>query len=111
MAQNPLLVKFEKNQLALARLNKKIELAVATEIEKAKKIQADQEEIKEAMLQAMEENDVDKFDGDLMTITRVKPTTVTTFDSKKFAEDRPKTYAKYLKTGNKKGYIKIKMKA
>lgn len=111
MANNELVAKFEKNQHQIAKLNKQIELAVATQITKKSQIEAEQEEIKAAMLKAMEENDVDKFDGDLITITRVKASNRTTFDSKKFAEERPKTYAKYLKTGTTKAYIKLKVKA
>ena len=111
MAQNALLEKFEKNQQAIAKLNKAIEVAVATQLTKKQQLEQEQEDIKAAMLEAMEANDVDKFDGDLLTITRVKASQRTTFDSKKFAEERPKTYAKYLKTGTTKAYIKIKVKA
>jgi len=109
--KNELVVKFEKNQQAIAKLNKEIEKAVGTQIQKMRSLEEQQAEMKEAMLEAMEANDVDKFDGDLITITRVKATTRTTFDSKKFAEERPKTYAKYLKTSATKAYIKLKVKA
>lgn len=110
MAKNKLVAKFEKNQQAIARLNKEIEKAVATQIEKRTKLEADQEEMKVAMLAAMEANDVDKFDGDLITITRVKASQRTTFDSKRFQEAMPKTYAKFLKTSQTKAYIKLKLK-
>lgn len=111
MAQNALVTKFEKNQQAIAKLNRQIEEAVAAQVTKKANLEKEQEDIKAAMLEAMEANDVDKFDGDLLTITRVKSSTRTTFDSKKFQEERPKTYAKYLKTGTTKAYIKIKVKA
>lgn len=111
MANNELVKKFEKNQMAIAKLEKQIEVAVAKEMTKVAQLRATQETMKAAMLEAMEANDVDKFDGDLITITRVKAAVRTTFDSKKFAEERPKTYAKYLKTGVTKAYIKLKVKA
>lgn len=111
MAKNELVAKFEKNQQAIAKLNKEIEKAVGAQIEKMKTLEEQNAEMKEAILEAMEANDVDKFDGDLITITRVKATTVTRFDSKRFAEERPKTFAKYLTTSDKKAYIKLKVKA
>lgn len=111
MAKNELVAKFEKNQQAIAKLNREIEQAVAAQIEKKAKLEAANEDMKAAMLEAMEANDIDKFDGDLITITRVKASQRTTFDSKRFAEAMPKTYAKFLKTGTTKAYIKLKVKA
>lgn len=106
-----LLAKFERNQKEILKLNKEIEAMVGERVTKMASLEAKQVEMKDAIYQAMTENDIDKFDGDLISITRVKATTVTTFDSKKFAEERPQVYKKYLKTGDKKGYIKIKVKA
>jgi hypothetical protein len=111
MANNELLAKFEKNQMAIAKLNKEIEKAVGAQIEKKNALEAQNADMRQSILEAMEANGVTKFDGDLITITYVAPTQRTTFDSKKFAEERPKTYAKYLKTGNVKASIRLKVKA
>lgn len=111
MAQNELVTQFEKNQQAIAKLNNKIEAEVGHFLEKKATLEEQNAAMRDAILVAMEQNGVEKFDGDLITITYVKPTTRTTFDSKKFAEERPKTYAKYLKTGNVKSSIRIKVKA
>ncbi len=111
MAQNELVLKFEKNQQEIAKLNRKIEAAVGSFIEKKNALEQQNTEMRAAIYDAMEAADRDKFDGDIITITRVKPTTRTTFDSKKFAEERPKTYAKYLKTSKVKGSIRIAVKA
>lgn len=111
MAQNELVAKFEKNQQAIAKLNKEIEKAVGAQIEKMKTLEEKNAEMRTAILEAMEANDVDKFDGDLITITRVKATTRTTFDSKKFMAERPKTAEKYMRTSNVKASIRLKIKA
>lgn len=111
MAHNELVVKFEKNQQAIARLNKEIEKAVGAQVTKKAELEAQNANMREVILEAMEANDIDKFDGDLITITRVKATTRTTFDSKRFAEAMPKTYAKFLKTGAVKASIRLKVKA
>lgn len=111
MVQNELVKKFEKNQQAIAKLNKEIEKAVGAQIDKMKTLEAKNTEMRQAIQEAMEANGVKEFDGDLIKITYVAPTTRTTFDSKKFAAERPKTYEKYLKTSNVKGSIRLKVKA
>lgn len=111
MAKNELLVEFEKNQMAIAKLNHQIEEAVGKQIQKRSELEDQNKEMREAILEAMEANDVDKFDGDLISITRVKATTRTTFDSTTFKTAMPKTYAKFLKTSDVKASIRIKIKA
>lgn len=106
-----LIAQFEKNTQAMAKLNKEIEKAVGAQIAKKAELEEQNKEMREAIFEAMEANDVDKFDGDLIAITRVKATTRTSFDSKRFMEERPKTAEKYMKTTAVKGSIRIKLKA
>ncbi len=111
MAQNELITKFEKNINAMAKVNAEIEKAVGKQMAKLETLKQQDQDMRQAILEAMEANDIDKFDGNLIAITRVKATTRTTFDSKRFKEERPKTYEKYLKTGNVKASIRLKVKA
>lgn len=110
MAQNELVTKLEKNQQAIARLNKEIEKAVGAQIEKRNALEAQNTEMRQAILEAMEANNVKQFDGDLIKITYVAPSMRTTFDSKRFATAMPKTYAKFLKKGITKAYVKLQVK-
>lgn len=111
MAQNKLVLAFEKNQQAIAKLNRKIEAAVGDAVTQKARLEEENANMRVAILEAMEATDTDKFDGDLITITRVKATKRTTFDSTKFKEAMPKTYAKFLKTSEVKASIRIKVKA
>lgn len=111
MERNELVLKFEKNQQAIAKLNRKIEAAVGAAVTQKAELEKQNTDMRLAIYEAMEAADKDKFDGDLITITRVKPTTRTTFDSTKFKTAMPKTYAKFLKTSNVKGSIRIAVKA
>jgi len=111
MAQNELVAKFEKNQQAIAKINREIEKAVGAQLQKLETLKQQDADMRQAILEAMEANSVTKFDGDLITITYVAPTKRTTFDSTKFKEERPKTYAKYLKTSPVKASIRLKVKA
>lgn len=111
MAQNELVAKLEKNMNQIAKVNKEIEKAVGAQMQKLETLKQQDQDMRAAILEAMEANNVDKFDGDLITITRVKATKRTTFDSKKFAEEKPKTYAKYLRQSDVKASIRLKVKA
>ncbi len=111
MASNDLVTKFEKNQQAIAKVNREIEKAVGAQIQKLETLKQQDADMRVAILEAMEANDIDKFDGDLITITRVKATKRTTFDSTRFKEAMPKTYAKFLKTSDVKASIRLKIKA
>lgn len=106
-----LVTKLEKNVNAMARLNKEIEKVVGDKLTKLATLKEQDEAMRAAIQKAMEDNGVTKFDGDLITITYTKPTQRTTFDSKKFQAERPKTYEKYLRTSAVKGSIKLKLKA
>ncbi len=106
-----LVAKFEKNQQAIAKLNKQIEAAVGAQVAKKAELEQQNADMRQAILEAMEANNVTKFDGDLITITYVAPTVRTTFDSKKFQEERPKTYAKYTRQTQVKASIRLKVKA
>ena len=108
---NPLVKKLEKNQQAIAKINAEMEKVVGVQMAKLETLREQDKTMRAAILQAMEDNDVPKYDGDLITITRVKATTRTTFDSKKFAEAMPKTYAKFLRTSDVKASIRLKVKA
>ncbi len=111
MNKNELVTKFEKNMNQIAKVNKEIEKAVGAQMQKLETLNQQNTDMRKAILDAMEANDIDKFDGDLITITRVKATKRTTFDSKRFAQEKPKTYAKYLKTGDVRASIRLKVKA
>lgn len=111
MANNELVLKFEKNQQEIAKLNRKIEAAVGELTTKKQSLEEANAEMRVAILEAMEANDVDKFDGDLITITRVKATERNTFDAKRFMEERPKTAEKYMRKTQVKASIRIKVKA
>lgn len=106
-----LVAKLEKNQQQLAKINREIEKAVGAQIVKREQLEQQNQDMRQAILEAMEQNDVKKFDGDLITITYKAPSQRNTFDSKKFKEERPKTYAKYVRVSPVKASISIHIKA
>lgn len=111
MAKNELVAEFEKNQQAIAKLNKKIEAEVGHFLEKKQTLEQQNTDMRQSILEAMEQNEVKKFDGDLITITYVAPSERNTFDSKRFQEERPKTAEKYMRKTQVKSSIRLKVKA
>ena len=111
MAKNELVTKFEQNQQAIAKLNKKIEAEVGHFLEKKQTLEQQNSDMREAIKESMEANGVTKFDGDLISITYVAPTERNTFDSKRFMEERPKTAEKYMRKTQVKSSIRLKVKA
>lgn len=91
---------------------------IATEIEgqiaqleiQAKEIKKQQEELRGALLEAMEENNIVKLDGEYVTITYVQPTEREDFDKAKFRADNPDIYDEYIKMSPVKASLRIKVK-
>jgi len=73
-------------------------------------LQAKHDTFKRQLEQMFESYGVDKWDNDLFTITRVKWFEKQTFDSKKFKDEHPKMYDKYVKTTSVEPTIRIKLK-
>lgn len=76
-----------------------------------KKIEDQEKEMKEKLLEAMEKHGITKFDNDLIKITYFAPTTAITLDSTRLKNEKPEIVKEYSKTSNKKSYIKIEVKA
>lgn len=80
------------------------------QVQKAKvQFQIMEEKLKELFLTTMEENNIKKYispDG-TFKVTYYEETTQNRIDSKKLKEEQPDIYNKYLKTSNKKAYVKF----
>lgn len=66
--------------------------------------------IKEGLCAMMIEKGVKQFSTDVLQMTTVTPKDKETFDTKKFAEEHPDLYAKYIKTSKSKPSIRITYK-
>lgn len=105
-----LLVKYTNNELAIGEIEKQITLAIASLQNKQQELTAKNEEIREQIKIAMEQNEVKKYENDFISITYVAPTTKTTLDSKLLKEKYEEIYNECSKTSNVKSSIRIKVK-
>lgn len=66
--------------------------------------------IKDGLCKLMLDKGIKRFTTDVMQLTTVTPAPKQTFDSKKFKDDYPELYSKYLKTSEVKPSIRITFK-
>lgn len=69
-----------------------------------------QDEYKEILLKAMEDNEILKLDIPELTITRKAPTTRESLDTKQLRAEMPEIYDEYVRISDVKGSITIKVK-
>lgn len=101
------LIKVENGNVAL------VEDAVRTIVEienMIKGLKAKKDEYTATLLEAMEANDIKKFDNEKLTITYIAPSDRETFDSKKFKEEHQDLYDEYVSMSKVKSSIRIKVK-
>lgn len=76
-----------------------------------KKAEAQITKIKEALLKAMEDNGIKKFENEKLTFTYVAPTTRKTFDKKAFEKAHPEIdLGQFDKVSNVKASVRIAVK-
>lgn len=107
---NQLIQQFQDNTMSIAEVENKISLAVAVFNDQLKTLQAKDTELREAIKTAMRDNDVKKFENDLIAITYTAPTQRTTIDTKKLKAELPELWDKYSMTTDVKDSIRIKVK-
>lgn len=105
-----LLTLYANNELELGKIEEQISIAIAELQNKQQELQTKNEEIKEQIKLAMEQNEVKKYENDYISITYVAPTTRTTVDSKLLKEKYEDIYNECSKTSSVKSSLRIKIK-
>lgn len=100
--KEPLLVLPEENMPVIEQIHN-LEI-------KAKEIKEQEEKLKAILLKAMEDNNIKKWEDDVLTISYIAPTTRNSIDTTKLKKDMPEVAEKYTKTSNVKSSIRIKLK-
>ena len=75
-----------------------------------KKAQEQSDEIKKAIMKAMEDNSVYSFENDALKVTYVAPTTRATIDSARLKKELPEIAEKYTKRSDVKASLRITIK-
>lgn len=92
-------------QTQLAALN-----AIASLMAHKKAIEDQEKEMKTALCEAMQKYGIKKFESDVLNLTFVEPTAVTSIDSAKLKKKYPDIAAECSKVSSKVGYVKITLK-
>lgn len=101
---------YANNELELGKIEQAISIAIADLQNKQRQLQDKNEEIKEQIKNAMEENEIKKYENDYISITYVAPTTRATIDSKLLKEKYENVYKECSKISDVKSSIRIKVK-
>ena len=101
------LIKLDNGEYGLVKDAVNTITSIENEIKKLKEMQ---DNYKEQLLKAMEDNDILKIDIPELTITRKAPTTRESLDTKALKEELPEIYDTYVKISPVKGSITIKVK-
>lgn len=94
---------------ALAELVE-VESLIKSIEEQKKAAEAQAQELRASLMQAMEANGVTSFENESIKITYVAPTTRTAIDSAKLKKELPEIAEKYTKTSNVKPSLRITLK-
>lgn len=98
------------NSKEIAQIETKIsELVVNFQQELEVKRQKDTE-LRESIKVAMRENEVKKFENDIISLTYVAPTTRTTIDTALLKTEKPELWKEYSKTTEVKDSVRITIK-
>ena len=76
----------------------------------AKRIKKAEDELKKAVLAAMERHNVIKLDTDELSISYVAATERETFDTKRFRAENPDTYDDYVRFSKVKPSVRVRLK-
>lgn len=103
---------YELSVLSDTELDKVVELEKLIKYydEEKKKIEAKEQELKDAILKAMVENGYTQIDTKTIKITYTAPQTRTTLDSKAIKEKYPEIYNENLKESSVKAQLRITIK-
>ena len=74
------------------------------------KMKAEQEEIKQKVMEGMKEQQLNKIDTANITVTYVASTIRESFDSTRFKKECPDTYKDFIKTSPVSESLKLKVK-
>lgn len=105
-----LVEEFRKNSLELSELESKISNAIYDLKKQYDAIELRNNDIKEQLKQAMEDNGIKKYENEFLAITYVAPTTRKTVDSKKLKELHQDIYEECSKVSDVKSSLRIKFK-
>lgn len=101
------LIKVENGEYGLVKDAVDTIVTIENEIKRLKELQ---DNYKEELLNAMEQNNIIKLETDELAITYVAPTDRETFDSKAFKAEHQDLYDEYVKMSSVKSSVRLKVK-
>lgn len=101
------LIKVENGEYGLVKDAVNTIVTIENEMKRLKELQ---DNYKEELLNAMEQNKIIKLETDELVITYIAPTDRETFDSKAFKAEHQDLYDEYVKMSSVKSSVRLKVK-
>lgn len=103
-----------KNELSIVDANGVLDVNVSYLLQqyelRIKEIEEVKQSYRNAILEAMEQSGIDKFDNQFITVNYVAPTTRASLDTKRLKAEHPELYGEYLTESEVKASVRIKAK-
>lgn len=100
----------QETDMILSEGNQALMAEFESRILELKQIEENYKAFKENLYKAMSEHGVSNIDTPSLSITLVRPTTKSSFDSKSFKEKHKDLYEEFLTTSTVKGSLRVKVK-
>lgn len=110
MKEEKIVAKYQSNLLDIQTVERQIAEATMELQTKLEKLKNKDKEFREALLEAMAQNEVKSYENEFLKITYIAPTTRTTIDVKRFQEEMPKTAKKFEQVSEVKPSVRITLK-
>ena len=98
------------NNQDLLLVERKISEQISTFENEVKQLREKEVQLKSAIKQAMEKNNIKKFENDLVSIIYIAETQRRSLDTAKLKENEPETYEKYSKISKVSSSVRLTIK-
>ena len=98
------------NNQELLLIERKISEQISTFDGEVKQLRAKEVELKGAIKQAMEKNNIKKFENDLVSIVYIAETQRKSLDTTKLKENEPEMYEKYSRVSKVSSSVRVSVK-
>ena len=101
---------YENNLQEIQATEAQINQLVASHQERLTELKKKDEDMREAIKEAMKSEEIKKYESDILTLTYIAPSERTIIDSKRLKEENPDLWSEYSKTSQVKDSIRITIK-
>ena len=101
---------YETNLKEISEVETEINLRIASLKEELDNLKQKDQDLREALKEAMKSEGIKKYESDFITVTYVPESNRTTIDTKRLKDEKPELWNEYSKTTPVSDSVRIKVK-